>query len=475
MPQPADPEKGYSATYDAWNRLVEIADDSTSNTVRKSEYDGLGRRVIQNTYEDGSLDETRHYFYSTDWQVVEERVDTSTDAERQFVWGRRHINDLVCRSRDTSHPLDGTLDETLYCLQDANWNVTGIANASGTIQERYAYEAYGSPAFFDASFGSRVSSNNEWETLYAGYRWDATIGLFSVRNRVYDPTLGKWTRRDPLEYGSSISLYEYVRSRPTVLFDPLGLQAPSSYFPHRSVRNPHEASTRALERIRKDRAKFVNATAKQFKSRKGAYVDCYCKSHGTQRRSREEIEKEFDAAVDTLANAYVDGVERFLKANPLATPAHGRYTTPGPVCADFCDFFIGGSEMPDGAYKGAYFDQVAKENPSVGKFFRFDEGQTHYSWNDTQQHNYTIVYPAGHMPMLDDQHKLSCAASGLVKDPATGNPMRSKDSNIVVFDPWKDLTPWAYGTMDRGRGATPTNRGDVDLPRSPWPGYRPRQ
>ena len=224
MPQPADPEKGYSATYDAWNRLVEIVDDSTSNTVQQNEYDGLGRRVIQKTDTDGSLDETRHYYYSSDWRVVEERVGSSTDPERQFVWGRRYIDDLVCRDRDTSDPPNGTLDESLYCLQDANWNVIAITDSSGTVQERCAYEAYGSPVILDASFGGRGSSNYEWETLYAGYRWDSTVALFNARQRVLLPSLGAWAQRDPIKYfGGSMCLYEYVGASPIMFVDPMGL------------------------------------------------------------------------------------------------------------------------------------------------------------------------------------------------------------------------------------------------------------
>jgi hypothetical protein len=33
IPQPADPTKTYTATYDAWNRLVKLVDDDTSDTV----------------------------------------------------------------------------------------------------------------------------------------------------------------------------------------------------------------------------------------------------------------------------------------------------------------------------------------------------------------------------------------------------------------------------------------------------------
>ena len=38
IPQPADPTQSFTATYDAWNRLVKLVDGS--NTVAAYEYDG---------------------------------------------------------------------------------------------------------------------------------------------------------------------------------------------------------------------------------------------------------------------------------------------------------------------------------------------------------------------------------------------------------------------------------------------------
>ena len=152
---------------------------------------------------------SRNYYYSDQWQVLEERTfatgsfssssswsSASTSGtplvERQFTWGLRYIDDLVLRDRSVS----GTLDERLYSMQDANWNVTAICDPTGTVQERYAYTAYGVVQFLNASFAP--SSGNvsayEWETLYCGYRYDAGTGLYLARNRRLNPLLGCWLR-----------------------------------------------------------------------------------------------------------------------------------------------------------------------------------------------------------------------------------------------------------------------------------------
>src|SRR5262249_39677643 len=67
----------------------------------------------------------------------------------------------------------------------------------------------------------------DWETRYAGYRWDAECGLYHVRNRGYHPVLGQFLRRDPVGWqGTERSLYQYVMSNPVRWVDPAGLFVP---------------------------------------------------------------------------------------------------------------------------------------------------------------------------------------------------------------------------------------------------------
>jgi RHS repeat-associated protein len=68
---------------------------------------------------------------------------------------------------------------------------------------------------------------------YAGYQWDGSVnndrtvsgtmaGLYHVRHRVYDPELGRWTRRDPIGYVDGVGLYEYARGIPNARVDSSG-------------------------------------------------------------------------------------------------------------------------------------------------------------------------------------------------------------------------------------------------------------
>jgi RHS repeat-associated protein len=229
VPQPLAPTASYVGTYDAWNRLVKLV--SGANTVSQYEYDGAKRRIVQKSYAAGTLTETRHLYYTrpTQWQVIEERLGTSPSSanpNRQFVWGSRYIDDLVLRDRDTNG--DGTLDERLYALQDANWNVTAISSAAGSIQERMIYSAYGEPRFLGSAWIQQSDGYN-WETLYAGYCYQSGTGLYHVRHRVFHAPIGAWTQRDPRASRSrEAALAAYCEGSPLSSVDPLGLQAVSA-------------------------------------------------------------------------------------------------------------------------------------------------------------------------------------------------------------------------------------------------------
>jgi RHS repeat-associated protein len=61
------------------------------------------------------------------------------------------------------------------------------------------------------------------EVLYCGYRFDPETGLFHVRQRYYDPPLGRWVSRDLIQYADGMNLYQYCLGGPLSLHDPAGL------------------------------------------------------------------------------------------------------------------------------------------------------------------------------------------------------------------------------------------------------------
>jgi YD repeat-containing protein len=122
-------ETGNQYVYDAWNRL-KVVKNSGGTTLKTYVYDALGRRVAETA---GGA--TTDFYYSTNWQVLEERDTARTnDTKARHVWSPVYVDAMVFRDSDTAD--DGTLDERLWVQQDANWNVTALTNSSGTVVER---------------------------------------------------------------------------------------------------------------------------------------------------------------------------------------------------------------------------------------------------------------------------------------------------------------------------------------------------
>ena len=104
MPQPNAPGNPYAATFDAWQRMRFLYDTTVPTApvqVQENQYDGRNfrvRRIIPT--ESGT--ETRDFYHSDSWQVLQEYVAGYVD--RQYVWGLRYIDDLVLRDRSVASP-----------------------------------------------------------------------------------------------------------------------------------------------------------------------------------------------------------------------------------------------------------------------------------------------------------------------------------------------------------------------------------
>jgi RHS repeat-associated protein len=209
-------ETGRTFKYDAWNRLVEVK-TSGGSTIVTYKYDALNGRVSET--KGGN---TRDFYYSANWQVLKEKLNGTTDTS--YVWSPVYVDAMIARDRDTD--ANGSLDERLYALYDANFNVTALVNTSGTVVERYAYDSFGNVTVYDASWSVRVGgSNYSWIYLHQGGRWESQTGLYHFRNREYSPTLGRWIQIDPIGFeGGDVNLYRYSVSNPGNLLDPSGLQ-----------------------------------------------------------------------------------------------------------------------------------------------------------------------------------------------------------------------------------------------------------
>ncbi|MFO0811058.1 MAG: RHS repeat-associated core domain-containing protein [Gemmataceae bacterium] len=212
----------WTYTYDAWNRLVSATNGTTTVTYG---YDALGRRITETT---GGV--TTHLYYNQNWQVVEERVGgtASSNLRAQYVWSPVESDVLIYRDRDTN--ADGELDERLYVQQDVQGNVTALVNTSGTVVERYAYDAYGKATPYTASWGTPSGGTTQyaWQYLHQGLRYDAADALYDNRMRIYSAEYMRFLQNDPIGFAAGDpDTYRYVGNGPTGHTDPSGLFPPS--------------------------------------------------------------------------------------------------------------------------------------------------------------------------------------------------------------------------------------------------------
>ncbi len=118
-------ETGKQFVYDAWNRLVQVK-DSGGNTLETFTYDGAGRRVT--TTASGT---TTAFYYSSAWQVLEERVGASpTTPTAQYIWSPVYVDALVRRDTGTSL----LVNQTFTAPDGTALTALGWTAVSGTFQ-----------------------------------------------------------------------------------------------------------------------------------------------------------------------------------------------------------------------------------------------------------------------------------------------------------------------------------------------------
>jgi RHS repeat-associated protein len=107
-----------------------------------------------------------------------------------------------------------------------------------------------------------------------GYVFNAETRLYTVRYRTYEPVLGRWMQRDPLEYLPGAALHELAEGRPVDWNDPLGLAA--------CAPEPCGACKSGLEQALQDPrvAKLLEAMKKECPDCADEPIACYMPGGG---------------------------------------------------------------------------------------------------------------------------------------------------------------------------------------------------
>jgi RHS repeat-associated protein len=206
-----------------------FAYDQNGNQTRKGSrtftYD-LADRMRTTT--SGST--TTTYTYDGDGNRVRASTGTSSSSITNFVWDIGHGLPQLALERNGSGSLQRRytygLDRismtagssTYYFHHDALGSVTNITSSTGSTRWTASYEPFGS---------IRTENSNSAPTnflKFTGEYHDPT-GLYHLRARQLDPTIGRFLGVDPAEPALTSPLessYAYVGNRPTRLVDPTG-------------------------------------------------------------------------------------------------------------------------------------------------------------------------------------------------------------------------------------------------------------
>jgi RHS repeat-associated protein len=218
--------------YDALNRLIQVNRVSDGTVIANYSYDALNRRVmraVSNGGLSGDLPTETLYQAWFGQQLMQERRSSDNDRTRYYLWGN-YIDELIQIQYYITTGGSSLPAGDYYPLQDNLYRTTALTDYEGNIVEAYDMDAYGNTLTFTAAgTGGNWWADNATQSdqignrvIYSGYMYDPETQLYYVRNRFYNPQLGRWIQRDPIEYLGGINLYEYVQSDPILKIDSTG-------------------------------------------------------------------------------------------------------------------------------------------------------------------------------------------------------------------------------------------------------------
>jgi RHS repeat-associated protein len=213
-------------TWDAENRLVRMESHASAPTGSKRllqfTYDAQGRRiekVVSTNSGSGYVGQYTNRFVYDGWNLLASVAPGST-LLATYLWG----SDLSGTMQGAGgvggllQMWSAELGTRNFVGYDGNGNVAVLVNAAdGKESARYEYgpfgellRATGPMALANPFRFSTKYQDDETDQLYYGYRF-------------YNPTVGRWPSRDPIEERGGLNLYGMVGNNPVNAVDLFGL------------------------------------------------------------------------------------------------------------------------------------------------------------------------------------------------------------------------------------------------------------
>ena len=188
----------WSYTWQHGRQLAQMSrpDASGDTEMIRFRYDSSGHRIGKDSgvyhasYSGGEIvyagETTRtSYSYLGDTLTQVRIVEPNSSATLHFTY-------------DEIGPMSVTYDGVEYFyLKNAQGDVTGLVNSSGTQVVAYTYDAWGNPLTTTGTMADTLGKLNPFR--YRGYVYDTETGLYYLGSRYYNPQWGRFVNADDLD------------------------------------------------------------------------------------------------------------------------------------------------------------------------------------------------------------------------------------------------------------------------------------
>lgn len=203
---------GRTFTYTSFNMVSQVTVGSNTNAFL---YDDQHQRINQNFT---SSVYTNYLNDPVTGAFVEVAINPPTGTWKDFIVAEGQI---VAEHFNTA----GTISVT-YFHGDHLGSTSVLTNASGAVQERDSYDAWGRPRNANGTDNPSCTMSSVTTRGYTGQEMMPTICGVNLNARVYDPSLGRVMTADsyvpnPMD-GQSYNRYSYVANDPLSKVDPSG-------------------------------------------------------------------------------------------------------------------------------------------------------------------------------------------------------------------------------------------------------------